>query len=98
MLRKDTAQAKDEYFRDIQEMMGKIGKKRMGLYLPDPSSRHKPGLTRSLRCRKSRRGCNKDTPHSKALGGISRFTFQMDNPGLTQEQVYKSIELIGKKK
>ena len=33
--------------------------------------------------------------HSEALGGISRFTFQMDNTGLTQEQVLKAIELIG---
>jgi probable LLM family oxidoreductase len=35
--------------------------------------------------------------HSEALGGISRFTFQMDNAGLTHEQLMKSIELIGKK-
>ncbi|MFC2129695.1 Atu2307/SP_0267 family LLM class monooxygenase [Bacteroidota bacterium] len=34
--------------------------------------------------------------HSKALGGISRFTFQMDNTGLTQKQSLKAIELIGK--
>lgn len=35
--------------------------------------------------------------HSKALGGISRFTFQMDNAGLSHEQLLRSIELIGKK-
>ncbi len=34
--------------------------------------------------------------HSKALGGISRFNFQMD-VGLSHEQMKKSIELIGKK-
>ena len=34
--------------------------------------------------------------HSKALGGVDRFTFQMDNPLLTHEQLMKSIELIGK--
>ena len=33
--------------------------------------------------------------HSKALGGISRFNFQMD-VGLSHEQMKKSIELIGK--
>ena len=33
--------------------------------------------------------------HSEALGGISRFTFQMDNAGLTHTQLMKSIELIG---
>ncbi|MBL7858119.1 MAG: LLM class flavin-dependent oxidoreductase [Cyclobacteriaceae bacterium] len=34
--------------------------------------------------------------HSEALGGVDRFTFQMDNAGLTHEQLMKSIELIGK--
>ncbi|MEO6981157.1 MAG: LLM class flavin-dependent oxidoreductase, partial [Mucilaginibacter sp.] len=35
--------------------------------------------------------------HSGALGGIDRFTFQMDNAGLTHAQLMKAIELIGKK-
>lgn len=35
--------------------------------------------------------------HSKALGGIDRFTFQMDNAGLSHLQLLHSIELIGKK-
>jgi len=35
--------------------------------------------------------------HSEALGGISRFTFQMDNAGLTHAQLMKSIGLIGEK-
>ncbi|MBF4515564.1 LLM class flavin-dependent oxidoreductase [Flavobacterium sp. ANB] len=35
--------------------------------------------------------------HSEALGGISRFTFQMDNAGLTHEQLMSSIEFIGTK-
>lgn len=35
--------------------------------------------------------------HSKALGGIDRFTFQMDNAGITHSQLMASIELIGKK-
>jgi len=35
--------------------------------------------------------------HSEALGGISRFTFQMDNAGLTHLQLMRSIELIGEK-
>ena len=33
--------------------------------------------------------------HSEALGGVDRFTFQMDNAGLTHEQLISSIELIG---
>jgi probable LLM family oxidoreductase len=35
--------------------------------------------------------------HSKALGGVDRFTFQMDNAGLTHKQLISSIELIGMK-
>lgn len=34
--------------------------------------------------------------HSEALGGIDRFTFQMDNAGLSHEQLMRSIEIIGK--
>ena len=35
--------------------------------------------------------------HSEALGGISRFTFQMDNAGLSHEKMMRAIELIGEK-
>jgi probable LLM family oxidoreductase len=35
--------------------------------------------------------------HSEALGGVDRFTFQMDNAGLTHTQLLKSIELIGER-
>ena len=34
--------------------------------------------------------------HSDALGGIARVTFQMDNAGLSHEQLMQSIEMIGK--
>jgi len=33
--------------------------------------------------------------HSEALGGVDRFTFQMDNAGLTHTQLMSSIGLIG---
>lgn len=35
--------------------------------------------------------------HSEALGGVDRFTFQMDNAGLTHSQLMTSIELVGTK-
>jgi probable LLM family oxidoreductase len=35
--------------------------------------------------------------HSKALGGISRVTFQMDNAGMSHQKLLKAIELIGTK-
>ena len=35
--------------------------------------------------------------HSEALGGVDRFTFQMDNAGLTHTQLMNAIKLIGEK-
>ena len=35
--------------------------------------------------------------HSEALGGIDRFTFQMDNAGLSHRQLLEAIALIGTK-
>jgi len=35
--------------------------------------------------------------HSESLGGVDRFTFQMDNAGLSHVQLMRSIELIGTK-
>ncbi len=35
--------------------------------------------------------------HSEALGGVDRFTFQMDNAGLNHAQLMSSIKLIGEK-
>lgn len=35
--------------------------------------------------------------HAESLGGISRFTFQMDNAGLSHEQLKGAIKLIGEK-
>ncbi|MES2619042.1 MAG: LLM class flavin-dependent oxidoreductase [Bacteroidota bacterium] len=35
--------------------------------------------------------------HSEALGGIQRFTFQMDNAALSHERLLQSIQLIGEK-
>ena len=35
--------------------------------------------------------------HSKALGGISRVTFQMDPGSLSQEKMTHAIDLLGKR-
>ncbi len=35
--------------------------------------------------------------HSEALGGISRFSFQMDNAGLSHEKLMDAISLIGER-
>jgi hypothetical protein len=33
--------------------------------------------------------------HSASLGGIYRFTFQLDNAGLSHQQLSETIALIG---
>lgn len=92
-----TEQAKDEYFPGYQEMMGKIGKERGW---PTPTRGQfeaQAGPTGAYVVGSPEAVAEKILRHSEALGGISRFTFQMDNPGLTPAQVNRSIELIGSK-
>lgn len=92
-----TQQAKDEYFPGYQTMMGKIGKERGW---PTPTRGQfeaQAGPTGAYVVGSPEEVAEKILRHSKGLGGISRFTFQMDNPGLTKEQVYRSIKLIGEK-
>ena len=92
-----TAQARDEYFPGYQEMFGKIGNER-GWSAPTRASFDaQAGPTGAYLVGNPEEVAEKILRHSKALGGVSRLTFQMDNPGLTSEQVYKSIELIGTK-
>lgn len=92
-----TGQAKEEYFPGYQEMMGKMGKER-GWSTPTRAQfEAQAGLAGAYVVGSPEEAAEKILRHSKALGGISRFTFQMDNPGLTKEQMYKSIELIGSK-
>ncbi|RKE56300.1 LLM class flavin-dependent oxidoreductase [Sphingobacterium detergens] len=92
-----TMKAKNIYFPGYQEMMGKIGKER-GWSTPtremfeaqaDPTGAYVIGNPEEV--------AEKILRHSEALGGISRFTFQMDNPGLSKEDIFKAIELIGTK-
>ncbi|AHF14274.1 Atu2307/SP_0267 family LLM class monooxygenase [Niabella soli] len=92
-----TQQAKDAYFPGYQQMMGKIGKER-GWAVPTRAQfEAQAGPTGAYVVGDPGEVATKILRHSEALGGISRFTFQMDNPGLTHEQVYRSIELIGTK-
>ncbi|MGI9582282.1 LLM class flavin-dependent oxidoreductase [Chryseobacterium sp. RRHN12] len=92
-----TTTAKNIYFPGYQEMMGKIGKER-GWAAPTrdmfevqaaPAGAYVIGDPEEV--------AEKILRHSEALGGISRFTFQMDNPGLSQDNMLRAIELIGTK-
>lgn len=92
-----TQKAKDEYFPGYQEMMGKIGRER-GWSTPTRAMfEAQAGPMGAYVVGSPEEVTEKILRHAEALGGISRFTFQMDNPGLKKVQVYKSIELIGAK-
>lgn len=90
-----TQEAIDEYYPGHKEIMTKVGKTRGWA----------PVTREGFDAQMSRRGAyvignprevaEKIIRHSEALGGISRFTFQMDNAGLSHEQILKAIQLIG---
>lgn len=92
-----TSKAKDLYFPGYQEMMGKIGKERGWSTPTREMFEAQAGPTGAYVIGNPEEVAEKILRHSEALGGISRFTFQMDNPGLSREDIFKSIELIGTK-
>ncbi len=85
-----------EYYPGYAEMFTKIGKER-GF---PPVSRDRfdaqNGSTGALLVGSAEEVAEKISRHSESLGGISRFTFQMD-AGLSHQKLMKSIELIGTK-
>ncbi|MET0637522.1 MAG: LLM class flavin-dependent oxidoreductase [Chitinophagaceae bacterium] len=90
-------QAIGEYYPGYAELWTKIGKERGW---PPVTRKHfdaQTGPRGALVVGGPEHVAEKLINHSKALGGISRFTFQMDNAGLTHEQLMQSIQLIGTK-
>lgn len=92
-----TEEAVNEFYPGYAETFTRIGKERgwppVTRYQFDAQS----GPTGALLVGGPEDIAEKILRHSKALGGISRLTFQMDNAGLSHEQLMHSIELIGKK-
>lgn len=92
-----TEQAIAEYYPGYAQLWTKLGRERGW---PPVTKGHFDGLVAPkgvLVLGGPQQVAEKLLRHSEALGGIDRFTFQMDNAGLTHEQLMKSIELIGKK-
>ena len=92
-----TKEAVDEYYPGYAETFTRIGKERG--WPPVTKSRFdaQNGPTGALLVGSPEEVAEKILRHSEALGGISRFTFQMDNAGLSHKKLMKSIELIGQK-
>lgn len=92
----DAETARNNYYPGYAETFTRIGKERGW---PPVTRAHFDNQTNPLGALvvgNAEEVAEKILRHSKALGGISRFTFQMDNAGLSHSQLMQSIELIGK--
>ena len=89
--------AVNDYFPGYTETFTRIGKERG--WPPITRSRFDLQNNRlgALLVADPEEVADKIVRHSQALGGLSRFTFQMDNAGLTHDQLMRSFELIAQK-
>ena len=85
-----------DYYPGYEDMFTRIGKERG--FPPVTKSRFdaQNGMTGALLVGNPNEVAEKILRHSESLGGITRFTFQMD-AGLSHEQLMRAIELIGTK-
>ncbi|MFD0749051.1 LLM class flavin-dependent oxidoreductase [Mucilaginibacter calamicampi] len=90
-------QAVEEYYPGYAELWTKLGKERGWPPVTRPHFDSLIAPTGVLVVGGPERVAEKLLRHSEALGGVDRFTFQMDNAGLTHKQLMRSIELIGEK-
>ena len=92
-----TAEAVADYYPGYAETFTRIGKERG--WPPTNRARFdaQNGPTGALLVGGPEEIAEKIRRHSTALGGISRFTFQMDNVGLSHKSLSRAIELIGTK-
>lgn len=93
----NSGKARDDYFPGYAEMFTQIGKERGWGPVTRSHFNAQTGLRGALVIGEPLEVAEKILRHSEALGGISRFTFQMDSGGLSHLQLMKAIELIGKK-
>lgn len=88
-------EAVEDYYPGYADMFTRIGKERGFPPVSMERFNAQNGPTGALLVGNPEEVAEKILRHSESLGGISRFTFQMD-AGLTHKKLMKSIELIGK--
>ena len=93
----NSKQAVEDYFPGYAKTFTRIGKERGWPPVTLERFKAQNGPTGALMIGNPEEIAEKILRHSEALGGISRFTFQMDNAELSHKQLLKSIELIGEK-
>ena len=91
-----TQKAQDEFYPGYAEMFTKIGKERGFPPVTRAAFDSQVGALGAFVVGSPQECIEKIHRHSEALGGIDRFTFQMDVAGLPNEKLLKAIELMGK--
>ena len=94
---KTRKQAIEEFFPGYAEMFTKIGRERGWPPVTMSHFESQIGPTGALVVGNVEEVAEKVLRHSEALGGLSRFSFQLDVAGLSHQLLMKSIELIGTK-
>ncbi|MBD3582193.1 LLM class flavin-dependent oxidoreductase [Flavobacterium selenitireducens] len=92
-----TEKAIANYFPGYQELWTKLGKERGWPPVTRNRFDAQSGPEGAIVIGGPEEVAEKLSRHSRALGGIDRFTFQMDNAGLSHDQLMSSIEIIGSK-
>jgi probable LLM family oxidoreductase len=92
-----TEEAIADYFPGYAEMFTRIGKERGWPPVTRAAFDAQRGPLGAFLVGGPEEVAEKIIRHSKALGGISRLSFQMDNAGLSHKKLLNAIELIGSK-
>lgn len=92
-----TEKAIAEYYPGYAELWTRLGKERGWPPVTRAGFDALIGPRGALMVGSAEQVAEKLLKHSEALGGVDRFTFQMDNAGLTHQQLLSAIEIIGKK-
>ncbi len=93
-----TEESIEEYYPGYAETFTRIGKERGWPPVTKERFLAQTGPLGALVVGNPEEVAAKILRHSEALGGISRFCFQMDNAGLSHEKLLQSISLISKVK
>ena len=89
-------EAIDNFYPGYEKMMNNVGKERGWPPMTKANFESQIGELGAIVIGSPEEVAAKILRHSKALGGISRFSFQMD-VGLSHAQLLESIQLIGTK-
>jgi probable LLM family oxidoreductase len=92
-----TQQAADDFFPGYARSFSRVGKERGWRPVTRTGFDAQRGPQGALLIGDPDEVVEKIVRHSKALGGISRITFQMNPGSLSQEKFMRSIELIGRR-